>query len=51
MVDSAFRPVRIMLLENAWPSKWQFPAMDASAEGPATELIMFEADRIVELAP
>lgn len=48
LLDSAFNPKRIIILENAWPSAWQFPAMDPGNAGPAIELIQFEAERVYE---
>jgi hypothetical protein len=50
MMNSAFRPVRAMVLEEAWPSAWQMPDMDASRSGPATERITLTVKRARETA-
>jgi len=51
MMDSAFRGIRAMTLENAWPSKWEMPDMDASSSGPAIERITLTVERVRESAP
>jgi len=51
MMDSAFRAVRTMTLEKAWPSGWKMPDMDASSSGPAIERITLTAERVRESAP
>jgi len=51
MMDSAFNPVRAMVLEGAWPSKWEMPDMDATIDGPALERITLTVERAQEVAP
>lgn len=51
MMDSAFRPVRAMMLEGAWPSKWEMPDMDAGSSGPAMERIQLTCERVRESEP
>jgi phage tail-like protein len=51
MMDSAFRAIRAMTLEKAWPSKWEMPDMDASSSGPAIERITLCVERVRESAP
>lgn len=50
MMNSAFQAVRTMKLENAWPSNWEMPDMDASSSGPAVERITLTVERIRESA-
>lgn len=51
MMDSAFNAVRAMMLEGAWPSKWEMPDMDASSSGPAMERITLTVERVRETEP
>lgn len=48
MMDAAFNVKRSMVLEGAWPSKWEMPDMDASSSGPATERITLVVRRVRE---
>lgn len=51
MMDASFTPIRAMMLEQAWPSKWEMPDMDASSSGPATERITLSVERVRETEP
>lgn len=48
MLDSAFNVKRTMVLEGAWPMKWEMPDMDASSSGPAVERISLSVERVRE---
>ncbi len=51
MMDAKFDAVRAMLLESAWPSKWEMPDMDAASSGPAIERITLTVERVRETEP
>lgn len=51
MMDSAFRAIRSVTLEKAWPSAWQMPDMQAVSSGPAIEQITLTAERVRESTP
>jgi phage tail-like protein len=48
LMNAAFQPVRAMMLEGAWPSKWQMPDMDAASSGAAMEQITLTVERVRE---
>jgi len=48
MLDSAFNVKRTMVLEGAWPMKWEMPDMDASSSAPAVERISLSVERVRE---
>lgn len=48
MLDSAFNVKRQMVLEGAWPMKWEMPDLDASSSSPAMERITLSVDRVRE---
>lgn len=50
MLDSAFNVKRQMVLEGAWPMKWEMPDLDASSSNPAMEKITLSVDRVREAA-
>jgi len=48
LLDSAFNVKREMVLEGAWPIKWEMPDLDASSSSPALEKITLSVDRVRE---
>lgn len=51
MLDASFTPVRAMMLEQAWPIKWEMPDMDATSSNAAIERISLSVERVRESAP
>ncbi len=48
LLDSAFEVKREMVLEAAWPQKWEMPDLDAQSSGPAVERITLCVERVRE---
>jgi phage tail-like protein len=51
MMDSAFRAIRAITLDKAWPSKWEMPDIETASSGPAIERITLICERVRESAP
>lgn len=50
LLDAAFNVKRQMVLEGAWPMKWEMPDLDASSSNAAVERITLSVDRVREAA-